>query len=589
MEPTEWDLQALAPEAFGGQQRYAAFRLRARARDAGGAGGAATEHFFFVDTKAPLLGFSAPPYTAEDAAVGADAPWLGVPHAYVHPAEATVASNEVAGPDDALPPLPTLRGTPFECRVSAECPILAVGHFGEAQHAGCPGAMAAGWPAVDVADEPVMELQGPWVPCSNATAGATVQWRQGLPAGRYALHVRATDRAGNGAEGAAARFVVRSAADAAAVLLRRRAFGPWVQLAFGAPSGVAAHGFRCRLQRVGGNGSEAWRPCSSPVVVRVGVDNVTAGLHVFEVTAVGPDGGAIGVPACGIEGPDCDAFELLEAQEEPLFTGAEGCGDSGETGAVLALVVGLMVLLGTAGGLMRYLRRAALVHDPLGLKRKSKTTRAFHNPAFGQDRPQSMGQRPSISAPSDFRHVQSGGMISGPTDFRHVAHGTAEGVTGMLDTGLGPVAPAPAAGAKLVKRVQVKQREKPTYPGANPNISAPTEFRHVASGAGGAAAISSPTDFRHVATGSHLSKFGAPNSAAPVESGVLAKAREKASSILMADILTKGKGKARGQGKGQDQDQGAAPSPFALTGAALARRAAADAEAAEGLEGVMQL
>ena len=30
------------------------------------------------------------------------------------------------------------------------------------------------------------------------------------------------------------------------------------------------------------------------MVVRVGVDNVTAGLHVFDVTAVGPDGGAIG-------------------------------------------------------------------------------------------------------------------------------------------------------------------------------------------------------------------------------------------------------------------------------------------------------
>lgn len=146
------------------------------------------------------------------------------------------------------------------------------------------------------------------------------------------------------------------------------------------------------------------------------------------------------------------------------------------------------------------LRRARLVDNPMGFT--NPTTRAFHNPVFGQDnaaaRQQKSPTRPSISTPMEFRHVASGstggflsdpsefrhvssgtsGLISSPSDFRHVAHGGPDTPVTVRTMPLSEAArlrteqrgnPGGVAVGKpkVIKRIDAKARERPTYVGAH--------------------------------------------------------------------------------------------------------------------------
>ena len=154
----------------------------------------------------------------------------------------------------------------------------------------------------------------------------------------------------------------------------------------------------------------------------------------------------------------------------------------------------VVVVVGLVLGVLNLM--ASKVVYPLG---KSKaTTRAFHNPAFGQDIP--VNRRVSVSGPSDFRHVQSGGMISDPSDFRHLAH-HGRGASSP-SFGLSTVQPEEGGegnyvsiASKMIKRNEAKSRARPSFPGQakKPSIGAPIagSFRHTggygmsASAAGG--------------------------------------------------------------------------------------------------------
>eukprot|EP00051_Salpingoeca_urceolata_P014859 m.189586 g.189586 ORF g.189586 m.189586 type:complete len:209 (+) comp18211_c1_seq2:3621-4247(+) len=100
-----------------------------------------------------------------------------------------------------------------------------------------------------------------------------------------------------------------------------------------------------------------------------------------------------------------------------------GCDDTGRTAALgLAVVAWLLVgCLGLVGGWLLWQYHRA----PASMRRKKFAAKAaFHNPAFSRDvRKSAATAKPTISGPTEFRHVASGaqGAEAGatPTPMQH--------------------------------------------------------------------------------------------------------------------------------------------------------------------------
>lgn len=467
--PVVRDISALHPAGFEGAAataEYKKYRLSVRATDAVGVRGAASHYDWHIDLSAPHTGFSALPTTEGPFAVLT---------------EGTAGFKMVSdGLVDRGPSALSNSGESvrFRCKLQPLCwpdhPAAASG-----AETVCEGSAAL---------TPAQVMVGhAWQPCQDHAPGSAMErWQEysELPDGLYEFQVAAEDQAGNAdVTPAAAKFVVDTAYPEASVL------GFVVQgqrASVGFTASKAGCTFDCTLWHHAVNATPAivrQDTCTSPYVV----SGLPLGNITFEVVATDSNGRK-SVPSSDFATAASIVFEttLIGENSTAVSQMSVACGETqdAQLRPLLTFIWILSAVVGLVLGVLQYL--ASKVVYPLG---KSKaTTRAFHNPAFGQDVP--VNRRLSVSAPSNFQHVQSG-MISDPSDFRHLAHhgrGASSPSFGLstaqpeyadqMSEGSGYVSIA----SKMIKRNEAKSRARPSFPSAvkRPSIGAPVagSFRH---------------------------------------------------------------------------------------------------------------
>lgn len=307
--------------------------------------------------------------------------------------------------------------------------------------------------------------------------------------GQYLFEAAAVDRAGNRDSSPVAFSFVINADEPRVEIYSVLISNGSMAVGFGVSPANPSVSFQCRLNESGV--LPLWQSCTSPWIVRRSSGLTSAR---FDVRALNSAGRPSVSGACGpgVTSPPtnnslCPTFSITAAQTLVAIPARSSesvaCGDA-NTSLVIAMAIAIAILL--VGGVVvwRLLKRAELVANPTG--HKSATTRAYHNPVFGHDKPAEPRPRPSISQPSDFRHVATGssdgylsnptdfrhiasgtsGLISGPSDFRHIAHGSVKPDGTPYTTAVARGTPS-EGGFKLVKRVEAKLRSEPTYHGAN--------------------------------------------------------------------------------------------------------------------------
>lgn len=428
LTPERRDLAALHPEAFapGVSVEYRQYVFTVRPTDAVGVRGSSSTYIFHVDDLPPNTGLVGP----ASSPMGRAPTFTFLSDGVFHQNISGLVSTTVGG------------GVSFECRLRPLCWPYGAGQ------------VATGQPqsAEEKCGSHLIETDrngNEWDSCGGESGGTSIKTNYtALADGPYLFEVVAVDGAQNRDLTPAALefFVEADVASVAIVAVDVR--GSVAAVAFvGAVPGM---NFTCAVRDATSQAIVApAETCASPH----SVGELADGTYVVEVIGTVADGFPSQISTAVFR--IAVAATGLDSSESP---GPVECND--DLPFVLAAVVIWLVVLGCWGALGFLFRRAALMDNPGG---RLRTTRAFHNPAFGQDVLPS--ERPSVSAPSNFQHLQSGmdGLISEPQDFRHLAHygrGRESPNFGLEQYGV-------RSDAKRIKRNQAKVRENPSFPGAN--------------------------------------------------------------------------------------------------------------------------